>query len=139
MLRQDDAPVECFSTSVYLAVFQKFTEIQNIQGNRIVMLNCNRIRDDQNHNLVKVEVFDLLNDPCKPLNETSFHAVSFLSIGVHSIVVQIGLHTEVVLMHWQLGNHFVLVVYYVKQRQIHVYDSLTPVGGREEFFEVRYR
>ena len=46
------------------------------------------------------------------------------------------MHTEVIIIHWQLGAHFVLVVYYALWRQIHVYDSLRQDGIAMEFAKV---
>ena len=75
-LRIDEEPTEFFSTSVYLSVFRDVTEFQSQFGNRIVMLNTNRIRDETNHDLVKEEMLCLLGNKDSCLEESSFHLVS---------------------------------------------------------------
>ena len=37
---------------------------------------------------------------------------------------------------WQLGEHFVLVAYYVWHRRIDVYDSMMKASNHQEFFKV---
>ena len=49
---------------------------------------------------------------------------------------QITVHTEVIIIHWQLGAHFVLVVYYLLWRQIHDYDSARQDGIVKDFSKV---
>ena len=46
------------------------------------------------------------------------------------------MHTEVILMNWRINLHFVLAVYYVKQRLIIVHDSLKGHIDSHVFFEV---
>ena len=74
-LRSPNEPTHFFSTSPFLAVFEMLTPFQSLNGNRIVMMNCNRIRDDDNHLLVKDYVWNLLNNPSSSVAGSSFHAV----------------------------------------------------------------
>ena len=77
-LRSNQEPTEFFSISLFHAVFEALTPFQSLNGNRIVIMNCNRIRDDNNHVLVKEYVWQLLKDELSVVEDSSFHAVFFI-------------------------------------------------------------
>ena len=54
------------------------TPFQSTCGNRIVVMNCNRIRDELNHSKVKDDVWTLLGDDGQHVLNSSFFKVSFL-------------------------------------------------------------
>ena len=76
MLRSIDEPQEYFSAGVFMSTFEPFMRLQCHLGNRVVLMNCNRIRDDHDHELLKKDTFRLLRDECSDLSSSSFHAVS---------------------------------------------------------------
>ena len=79
LLRGRNEPKEFFSTSIFTSVFRHFTEFQNVLGNRIVLMNCNRIRDASNHAKVKEDILQLLVDKHQDLSLSSFHAVRLMN------------------------------------------------------------
>ena len=76
MLRQDQEPQQYFSVGVFMATFEPFMRLQNRLGNRLVLVTCNRIRDDEDHELLKKNTWRQLKDECSDLSTSSFHAVS---------------------------------------------------------------
>jgi len=46
------------------------------------------------------------------------------------------MHTEVIVMNWNINVHFVLAVYYVKKRVIFVHDSMKGIIDNNVFFDV---
>ena len=76
-LRMKEKPTAFFSTSVYLSVFRQVTAFQSQFGNRIVMLNTNRIRHDIDHDTLKDDVLTSLRDTDVSLSESSFHLVRY--------------------------------------------------------------
>ena len=49
------------------------------------------------------------------------------------------MHTEVILMNWNINFHFVLAVYYVRQRVMIVHDSLKGYIDSHVFFDVSWK